>query len=54
MKKVGLTYDLKTDYEFKENDPPDANAEFDHPSTIKVIARAIESASERITSRSFS
>ena len=43
MKKVGLTYDLKTDYEFKESDPPDANAEFDHPSTIKVIAKAIES-----------
>jgi D-alanine-D-alanine ligase len=43
MKKVGLTYDLKTDYEFKEDDPPDANAEFDHPSTIKVIAKAIES-----------
>ncbi len=43
MKKVGLTYDLKTDYEFKDNDPPDANAEFDHPSTIKIIAQAIES-----------
>jgi len=43
MKVVGLTYDLKSDYEFKENDPPDANAEFDHPSTIKVIASAIES-----------
>ena len=43
MKIVGLTYDLKTDYEFKKNDPPDANAEFDHPSTIEVIAKAIES-----------
>jgi D-alanine-D-alanine ligase len=43
MKKVGLTYDLKTDYEFKDNDPPDANAEFDHPSTIEIIAKAIES-----------
>jgi len=42
MKTVGLTYDLKTDYKFKEGDPPDANAEFDHPSTIKVIASAIE------------
>lgn len=42
MKTVGLTYDLKTDYEFKENDPPDANAEFDHPLTIEVIAKAIE------------
>ncbi|MBN1913916.1 MAG: ATP-grasp domain-containing protein [Candidatus Omnitrophica bacterium] len=43
MKIVGLTYDLKSDYEFKKGDPPDANAEFDHPSTINVIARAIES-----------
>jgi len=43
MKTVGLTYDLKTDYEFKVGDPPDANAEFDHPSTIDVIASAIES-----------
>lgn len=43
MKTIGLTYDLKTDYEFKKDDPPDANAEFDHPSTIGVIASAIES-----------
>lgn len=42
MKRVGLTYDLKTDYHFKEGDPPDANAEFDHPSTIDVISGAIE------------
>jgi len=42
MKTVGLTYDLKTDYKFKEGDPPDANAEFDHPSTVDVIAQAIE------------
>ncbi|MFA5092369.1 MAG: ATP-grasp domain-containing protein [Candidatus Omnitrophota bacterium] len=41
MKIVGLTYDLKTDYKFKEGDPLDANAEFDAPSTIDVIANAI-------------
>lgn len=41
MKIVGLTYDLKTDYQFKEGDPLDANAEFDAPSTIDVIANAI-------------
>jgi D-alanine-D-alanine ligase len=41
MKTVGLTYDLKTDYKFKEGDPLDANAEFDAPSTIDVIADAI-------------
>ena len=38
--KVGLTYDLKTDYTFKDTDPQDANAEFDHPGTIDVIADA--------------
>ncbi len=40
--KVGLTYDLKTDYSLKKDDPPDANAEFDHPDTIKYIADAFE------------
>jgi D-alanine-D-alanine ligase len=43
MKTVGLTYDLKTDYQFKEGDPDDANAEFDHPSTVDVIADSIAS-----------
>ena len=42
MRIVGLTYDLKTEYKFKEGDPADANAEFDHPSTIDVISNAIE------------
>lgn len=37
-----MTYDLKTDYKFKAGDPADANAEFDHPSTIDVISEAIE------------
>ena len=43
MKTVGLTFDLKTDYKFKKDDPLDANAEFDHPDTIDVIAKAIAS-----------
>jgi D-alanine-D-alanine ligase len=43
MKIVGLTFDLKTDYEFKAGDPPDANAEFDASATIDIIAKAIES-----------
>ncbi len=41
--KIGLTYDLKTDYSRRKDDPPDAAAEFDHPDTIKVIAKAFES-----------
>lgn len=38
---VGITYDLKTEYLFRVGDPPDANAEFDHPDTIGLIADAI-------------
>ncbi|MBI3312008.1 MAG: ATP-grasp domain-containing protein [Candidatus Omnitrophica bacterium] len=40
--KIGMTYDLKTEYVFKSTDPKDANAEFDHPDTIQVIQEAIE------------
>ena len=47
-KTIGLTYDLKSDYVFKEGDPPDANAEFDHPSTVGVIAKAIESLGHKV------
>jgi D-alanine-D-alanine ligase len=47
-KIVGLTYDLKTDYTFRAGDPPDANAEFDHPTTIEVIAQSIESLGHQV------
>ncbi|MGE4357383.1 MAG: ATP-grasp domain-containing protein [Candidatus Omnitrophota bacterium] len=40
-KVVGLTYDLKNEYVFKEGDPPDANAEFDHEQTIAEIEKAL-------------
>ncbi|MFH0763170.1 MAG: ATP-grasp domain-containing protein [Candidatus Omnitrophota bacterium] len=43
MKKIGLTYDLKTDYQFRQGDPQDANAEFDHPSTIEIVIEALKS-----------
>ena len=45
---VGLTYDLKTDYELTKDEPADANAEFDHPQTIDLIAQAIESLGYRV------
>ncbi len=45
---IGMTYDLKTKYVFKSGDPKDANAEFDHPDTIGVIAEAIEAAGHRV------
>ena len=42
-RKIGLTYDLRTEYKLKDSDPPDANAEFDHPLTVNLIAQTIES-----------
>ncbi len=47
-KIVGLTYDLRDNYVFKKGDPEDANAEFDHRGTIKVIEEAIESAGHKV------
>lgn len=46
--KIGMTYDLKTEYVFKSTDPKDANAEFDHPDTIQVIREAIEAMGHRV------
>ena len=41
--RVGLTYNVKSDYVFKPGDPPDANAEFDNEDTIAVIEMALRS-----------
>jgi D-alanine-D-alanine ligase len=46
--RVGLTYDLRSDYKLNKNDPPDAYAEFDHPGTINEIARAFKSAGHQV------
>jgi len=45
---IGMTYDLKTEYVFKSGDPLDANAEFDHPSTVQVICDALSSLGHRV------
>ena len=45
---IGLTYDLKTEYVFKAGDPQDANAEFDHPDTVGIIAESIEAGGHRV------
>lgn len=47
--KIGMTYDLKTEYVFQPADPRDANAEFDHPDTIQVIREAIEAMGHSVT-----
>lgn len=41
--KIGLTYDLKTDWQRKADEPHDANAEFDAPETVDLLAQAIAS-----------
>ena len=45
---IGMTYDLKTEYVFKEGDPKDANAEFDHPDTVGILAESIEAAGHKV------
>lgn len=45
---IGMTYDLKTEYVFKPEDPQDANAEFDHPDTVGIMAESIEAAGHKV------
>ncbi|MEK7202859.1 MAG: hypothetical protein AAB653_00900, partial [Patescibacteria group bacterium] len=47
-KRVGLTYNVKSQYEPKDTDPPDIVAEFDQDSTIEHIWRAIESVGHKV------
>ncbi|MBU0549338.1 MAG: ATP-grasp domain-containing protein [Candidatus Omnitrophica bacterium] len=47
-KVIGLTFDLKTDYQPKTSEPSDANAEFDHPQTINLIADTISSLGHQV------
>ena len=43
MAMIGITYDLKSDWQRNSNDPIDINAEFDKPETLEHIVAAIES-----------
>ncbi|MBF0385777.1 MAG: ATP-grasp domain-containing protein [Candidatus Omnitrophica bacterium] len=47
-KIVGLTYDLKEDYQLKEGDPKDACAELDQPKTIDAIQSALQKGGHKI------
>lgn len=42
--RIGLTFNLGTDYQVKEDDPEDVVAEFDTPVTIEGLKGAIEAA----------
>ncbi len=41
--KIGMTYNLKSDWKITDGDMPDGNAEFDSPQTIDDLARIFES-----------
>ncbi len=45
--KVGLTYDLKDDYVFQPDDPPDAATELDTEETIAALETAIRASGHR-------
>ena len=40
--RVGLIYDIFSDYIWKDNDPPDADAEFEPVDTVEVLEKALE------------
>ena len=46
--RIGLTYNVKTEYVLRPTDPADANAEFDHPDTIGVIEDAFKAAGHEV------
>ncbi|MCA9398570.1 MAG: ATP-grasp domain-containing protein, partial [Candidatus Omnitrophica bacterium] len=46
--KIGFTYDLKTDWEFKGDEPRDINAELDKPETVDNVAAALEKAGHEV------
>ena len=44
--RIGMTYNVKREYQLKPGDPPDLNAELDHDDTIAVIERALKAFEE--------
>ena len=46
--RVGITYNVKSEFVLKPGDPPDLNAEFDHDDTIAVIENALKAAGHEV------
>jgi len=46
--RVGMTYNVKSEFMLKPGDPPDMNAEFDHEETISHIERAFREAGHNV------
>jgi D-alanine-D-alanine ligase len=47
--RVGLTYNVKSEFVLKPGDPPDLNAEFDHEDTVMHIERALTEGGHQVT-----
>jgi len=47
-KIIGLTYDLKTDWKLRPDDPADANAELDSGETLDFVVQALETIGHRV------
>ena len=48
IKNIGITYDLRTDYQLGIDEPKDANAEFDQPVTVDAVVEALETLGFRV------
>ncbi|HEX9780975.1 MAG TPA: ATP-grasp domain-containing protein [bacterium] len=46
--RIGMTYNVKTEWTPGPDDPPDLNAEFDHEDTIRAIERALASGGHEV------
>jgi D-alanine-D-alanine ligase len=46
--RIGLTYNVKSEYVLKPGDPPDLNAEFDHEETVAHIEKALQGAGHEV------
>ena len=46
--RVGLTYNVKSEYVLKPGDPPDLIAEFDHEETVAHIEKALKEAGHEV------
>jgi len=45
---IGVTYDLKEDWQWRDGEPKDASAEFDKPETIDRVCKAFEGEGHKV------
>jgi len=48
MALIGITYDLKSDWDRSETDPVDIDAEFDKPETLERVINALKNGGHRV------